>query len=140
LTKVLEHPGDLGLGRLIHVPCSRRIGEADRTPQVAAVCDVNDREPRVASMLWTDATVIRAAFTRLGARVSETFTVFSILVSSRVLLIVTPVQFSVFAMLSTGLLDVDFIVLFVDCSLKDLEAFGTDALGVLDELQCVSPL
>lgn len=91
-------------------------------------------------MLWTDATVVRAAFDLLGARVSEAFAVFSILVSSRVLLIVTPVQFSVLAMVSTGLLDIDLIVLFVDCGVEDVEAFGTDALGVFDELQYVSPL
>jgi hypothetical protein len=140
LAEVLEHPCNLGLGWLIHIPCSRSIGEADWAPQVAAVGDVNDGEAGVASMLWTDATVVRAAFDLLGARVSEAFAVFSILVSSRVLLIVTPVQFSVLAMLSTGLLDIDLIVLFVDCGVEDVEAFGTDALGVFDELQYVSPL
>ena len=94
----------------------------------------------MALVLGAYAAVVWAAFLLLCAWIVQACTVVSEFLGSRVLFIVAPVKFGVFAMFWAGFLDVHFAVFFKDFRVQNLVALGADGLGLLDSLRFYSPL
>ena len=131
---------DLLLCRFVDVSCSCSIGETNWTFEVAPISHVDDTETCVAFMFWAQATIIRAPLLGLGVRIVQATAHFSVFFCSFVLGAVTPVEFIESPMFRTVLLKVDLLVLLVDGSIQDFEAFWAEASGLLDLPRWVSPL